>query len=338
MGAEELRSFVRDALDMLDDELRVQVEDALLRRAASGNSGWRPDAPSRAAVERARSFAEAARRVGGADPHDVDDHLRQGVKASLAGDHAGAREILGALLPPIADGEIDLGQHELVDEVLSVDLHDCAARYLAAVYGITPLEGRAAAVRDGLKAVHGLVYMSAPIEAMERAIGGPLPQLDRFLSLWIERLAGEVEPAGDWESDRDRWLREAVTRAEGTAGLERLARRTKRPEALRAWCSAVVAEGDWSRALRAYEDGAKLMSSPLWRGDFLDGVALAAHVLGRRDLTRRLAQAWTGSPSLLRLLRYLVAGEPAPAALRRRAAAALKAGPEKSPASRGFCT
>jgi len=336
MGAEELRSFVRDALGKLDDEPRMQFEDALLRRAATAGSGWRPDAPSQAAVEQAERFAEAARRVGQADPHDVDEHLRQGVKASLAGDHAGARAILGALLPPIADAEIDLGQHELADEVLSVDLHDCAARYLAAVYGMTPLDGRAAAVLDGLEAVQGLAYLSAPIDAMERAVAGPLPDLDRFLSLWIGRLEKEDGPAGDWESDRDRWLREAVARAEGTAGLERLARSTKRPEAARAWCSSVVAQGDWSLALRAYEDSAKLVSSPLWRGDFLDGAALAAHVLGRKDLTKRLAAAWNGSPSLLRLLRYLVADEPAPAALGRRAAAALKEGPKKSPRLEGL--
>ena len=34
-----------------------------------------------------------------------------------------------ALLPPIAVGEIDLGQHELVDEVLTVDTHACVAQY-----------------------------------------------------------------------------------------------------------------------------------------------------------------------------------------------------------------
>jgi len=115
-----------------------------------------------------------------------------------------------------------------------------------------------------------------------------------------------------------------------------LARSTKRPEAVRAWCGAVVAEGDWSQALRAYEDGARLVSSPLWRGDFLDGAALAAHVLGRKDLTKRLAAAWNGSPSLLRLLRYLGAADPTPAALARRAAAALKEGPKKSPRLQGL--
>jgi len=47
---------------------------------------------------------ETARAAGVADPHDVDEHLRQGVKAALAGDHVGARAILGALLPAIVGG------------------------------------------------------------------------------------------------------------------------------------------------------------------------------------------------------------------------------------------
>lgn len=240
------------------------------------------------------------------------------------------------LLLPIADAEFDLGQDELVDEVLSVDLHDCVARYLAAVYRMAPLDDRAAAMLDGLGAVHGLTYLSAPIEAMERAVASPLPDLDRFLSLWITCLERGAGPSRDWESDRDRWLREAVAKAEGTAGLERLARSTKRPETVRAWCSAVVAKGDWSQALRAYEDGAKLVSSPPWRGDFLDGAALAARALDRKDVTKRLAAAWNGAPSLARLLRYLVADEPGSAALGRRAAAALKVGPKKSPSLEGL--
>ena len=49
-------------------------------------------------------------RVGQAEPFDVDAYLRQGVAASLAGEHATARRIFEALLLPIANAEIDLGQ------------------------------------------------------------------------------------------------------------------------------------------------------------------------------------------------------------------------------------
>jgi hypothetical protein len=103
MTAEELRSFVRDALERLDDEPRSALVDSLIARAATGSSGWRPSGPSRRIVDEVKCFAEAARRVGYAEPQEVDDYLRQGTRAFLAGEHATARGILEALLPPIAE-------------------------------------------------------------------------------------------------------------------------------------------------------------------------------------------------------------------------------------------
>lgn len=203
LGPEELRSFIREALDDLDDGPRGRLEDALLRRAASAGAGWRPAAPSPAIVGEVESFAEAACQVGQAEPSEVDGYLRQGVTASLAADHDAARAVFEALLPPIADGGIYLGQHEMVDEVLSVDLGDCVARYLAA--------------------------------------------------------------------------------------------------------------------------------AAAWRGDFLDGAALAAQVLERKDATRKLEAAWLGAPSLTRILRWLLADEPSSATLMRRAASALAASTTRSP-------
>jgi hypothetical protein len=56
-----------------------------------------------------------------ADPDEVSDYLRHGTRAFLAGDHASARAVFEALLLPVARGDINLGQHEMVEEVLSVD-------------------------------------------------------------------------------------------------------------------------------------------------------------------------------------------------------------------------
>lgn len=330
LSAEELRSFLLDMLPTLDSGPRAQIEDALLRRAAKSGSGFRPKAPSQTAIAEVEGFAAAACRVGHAEPREVDEYLRHGVKASLAGDHQGARAIFAALLPPLAEGEIDLGQDEMFDEVLTADLHDCVARYVAAVYLTMPPPERAEAVLGALELLHGLTYWSEPVASLERAVG-PLPGLDEFLPLWTARLERDKPPPGDWESERDRWLREAVARTEGSAGLERIARATKRPEAVSAWCDAVVKEGDWSKSLRTYEDAAEIVTSDVWRGDFLDGAALAALVLGGTDLTKKLEAAWFGAPSLLRLLRFLLAGEPPPRALRKRAAGALQACNTSSP-------
>ena len=73
------------------------------------------------------------------------------------------------------------------------------------------------------------------------------------------------------------------------------------------------------------------MPSAVWRGDFLDGAALAAQVLERRDATEKLGVAWMRAPSLLRLLRWLLAGKSTAAMLRKRARTALEASPTKSP-------
>jgi hypothetical protein len=45
-------------------------------------------------------------------------------------------------LPPIACVDIDLGQHELVEEVLGVEARVCVAQFVASVYMTTPLRDR----------------------------------------------------------------------------------------------------------------------------------------------------------------------------------------------------
>ena len=319
MTAEELRSFVRDALKHLDDGLRRELADTLLVRAAKGSSGWKAPSASRRIVAEVRRFAEAARRVGYADPHEVDHCLRQGMRAFLAGDHAIACAVFEALLPAVGDGEIYLGYHEMIDEVLTVDVQECAAQFAVSVYMTTPFEERPRALAEAMDAVGGVAFFRQPIEQMEHAATCLLPDLDVFLPRWVELLEGQQSSEDGWEVTRSMWLREAVMRLEGVQGLERVARETKRPEAFRAWCEALVERGDWVGALHAYDDATRLVDEPLWRADFRDGSALAAQQLGRRDCTKRLEAAWLGAPTLLRLLRWLGAGNPSATTLVKRA-------------------
>src|SRR6184192_225081 len=114
MTAPELRSFVRTVFAVLHDDQRTTITDSLVARATRGQAGWRPSRPSRRIVDQVRLFVEAARRIGDADPDDVSAYLREGSQAFLSGDHACARSVFEALLPPIAVADIDLGQHELV--------------------------------------------------------------------------------------------------------------------------------------------------------------------------------------------------------------------------------
>jgi hypothetical protein len=121
-----------------------------------------------------------------------------------------------------------------------------------------------------------------------------------------------------------------VARREGTNGLERIARATRRPEAVAAWCDAVVKDGDWEKALAAYEEAVALVTSELWRGPLLDGAALAASTLERKDAAKKLEAAWLGAPSLARLLRWFAADDAKGASLRKRAAQALETCPTRS--------
>ena len=323
MTAPELRAFVRGVLDELDPDARTAIVDALIARAVKGRAGWKPSRPAQRIVDDAKSFAEAARVVGYADPADVSEHLRLGGKALLAGDHATARGVFEALLLPIAMADIDLGEHELVAEVLTVDAHTCVAQYVTSVYTTTPVSQRADAVLSAMEQVRGVSSLLNPIKEMEDVSAGTLPDLGAFLPLWATRL-GRFRPAKDeWETDHERWLREAVFRMDGVAGLERIARKTKRPHACLAWCEALADAGRWPEALRAFDAAAALVGKSHWRGQLLDGSALAAQQLGRTDVPRRLEAAWRGAPTLPRLLRWIASDGYTVASLRAKAKKAL---------------
>src|SRR5437899_2093646 len=184
---------------------------------------------------------------------------------------------------------VDLGGQELLDEVLGVSVHDCAARWVASVYVTSPPADRADNVLEALNAVDAVAPMAEPLAAMERVVLDPLPGLADFLPRWSALLQREAASGPRWH-ERSR-LREAVMRAEGTAGLARLARTSKCPEDARAWCTAVAAEGNWAAVLRVNDEAVALVESPHDRGDFHDAAALAARELGRPDFAARLETA-----------------------------------------------
>ncbi len=181
MSTADLRTTVRAILDELDDDVRARIVDRLVARAAKAAAGWTPTPPSQRFVVKAQSFADAARRIGHADAEDVTEHLRRATRAFLAGDHSTARAVFEAILPPIASMEIDLGQHELVEEVLGIDAHMCVAQYVATVYTATPMRDRVDAILRTIEDVEGVATLSDPVKAMEDVMAGALPDLDAFL-------------------------------------------------------------------------------------------------------------------------------------------------------------
>lgn len=327
MGAEELREIVLEIIPWLDEKTRARLVNALMDRAARNESEWTPVGPSDAGASEIVAFAQAAKRVGYADPSDVDDYLRQGSNAFLGKDYGAAIQIFRALLLPLSEAEIDLGQDEMVDEVLGVNVATCATQYVVAMYMTAVPAHRAEAVRSTIDAVSGVGYFWEPLREMERVAVEPLPGLDEFLPLWrvlIERSANG-ERHNDWDSEEDGWLREVVQRMEGADGLAKLARSTKRADDLLAWCRTLVEAKDWKAALLAYEEAAEIVTDKnSWRGDFLDGAALAAQELGRKDLPTRFERGWREASSLLRLRRWLGTSG-SKAVVKKRATAALEA-------------
>ena len=115
----------------------------------------------------------------------------------------------------------------------------------SSVYTTTPLRGRANAVYSAITDVEGVALLANPIGDMEGVSAGVLPDLGPFLPRWAKRLERVRPSKDDFDSAPERWLREAVFRMEGVEGLERVARKTKRPLACLAWCEALAERGDW---------------------------------------------------------------------------------------------
>jgi hypothetical protein len=338
MDAAELREVVRDVLLELDDRAHMRVVTSLIERAARGKSGWVPSGPGRDEVAEVVAFAKAAQRVGYADPRDVDERLSRGSAAFFRKAYSAARGIFGALLRPLAEGEIDLGQHELVDEVLGVEPSMCAGQYVVSIYMTSKPEQRPEAVRAAIAEVDGLGYFLEPILELERVAVEPLPGLDDFLPRWRAVVVKEAaaERGGDWDTQAQQWLHEVVRRTEGASGLEKIARSTRHAGDLRAWCESLIELGDWKAALAALEDSAELVTDKNHtRGELLDGAALAAQQLGRKDLSPWLERAWRAAPTMLRLRRWLGSAR-GKAAIRRRAAEAFAACPKQAHRQRAF--
>jgi hypothetical protein len=323
MSAPELRAAVRAVLQEFDEDVRASVVDTLIGRATKASSRWRPARPSQRMVEEVQSFAKAARQIGHANPDDVTEHLRRATKAFLSGDHASARASFEAILPPIASADIDLGQHELVEEMLGVDVRACVAQYVASVYTTTRLRDRADAILRALAQVEGVGTLLSPIKDMEEVSAGVLSDLTAFLPLWVKRLQRFPPSKDESETEHERWLREAVFRAAGVGGLERIARKTKRPQACLAWYEALADQGDWTAALKACDVAARMVRQSHWRGELLDGAALATQALGRSDLSRRLEAGWRAAPTMTRLLRWLAVDGDEHERIRSKAARSL---------------
>jgi len=129
-----------------------------------------------------------------------------------------------------------------------------------------------------------------------------------------------------------------VQRLEGSDGLAKVARSTRRTDDLRAWCRSLLDVGDWKAALPAFEE--RPVSSPTrttregscWTVPRSPRSSWVAD-----DLPKWLEHAWRASPSMLRLRRWLGSAG-SKAAIRKRTAEALEACPKPAARQRALLT
>lgn len=338
MGAEELRDLIRDLIPQLDDTTQGRLLLSIVDRAARGASGWAPGSPDPRRLEEIEAFSQAARRVGHANPHVVDDYLRQGTQAFLARDYPAAFRIFRALLIPINDTHLHLGQNELVDEVLGVDLQACTRQYAVAMYMTAAPKDRAAAVLSAIQSVEHIGFFSRPLHDLEQILIEPLPDFNDFLVGWRSLVEARRRRAAESIQDRleDQWLREVVARTQGPSGLAELARASRRVDDLRAWCQAWVDAGDWQAAHRAFIEATELAADQERVGaELLDGAALAAQELGSDDLDALLERAWRRAATFTRLCRWL-GGSTSKDVFVQRMAAALDGAPKNAKRQRAL--
>jgi len=197
LDAAELRRLIREIIPWLDEPTYARLANQLVDRAARTPSEWRPGGPTDAEVSEIVAFAEAATRVGCAEPSEVDDYLRQGSSAFLGRDYPSALRVFRALLPSIANADIDLGQHEMIDEVLGVDVLDCAVQYMVCTYVTAAPPDRAEDVLAALDEVRAAGRFWALLAEMERVALARGTKRADDLSVWCRtllKLAGVTGP------------------------------------------------------------------------------------------------------------------------------------------------
>ena len=145
--------------------------------------------------------------------------------------------------------EDDYGRRVSVSDLTGVDAGEAAARYLRAVYESESAKYRPQALYEQMHQVHTWLSRSRPmLDDLVQISPRSLPDREQFLADWIAFLRTQSAPSG---SDADAWLREAVRLAQGTPGLEALARAEgqTRPRAYLDWLTALEQENRNREAL-----------------------------------------------------------------------------------------
>lgn len=200
--------------------------------------------------------------------------------------------------------EDDYGRGVGASDLAGVDIEEARARYLRAIYETEAPAGRPAALYGQMRQLRASLLGSFPLlDHLVQISPRPLPGWEQFLVAWIAFLRPQGAPSG---SDADAWLREAVRLAEGTAGLESLARREgiTRPRAYLDWFAALAQEAKYPELLAAAQEALQALPAQLpiraAVADHLNAAAIQLNDTGALHFSRW--EAFLAKPTLPRLL------------------------------------
>jgi hypothetical protein len=263
LDADALRALILDMLPHFDARLEARLASEAVRRAGAQQQGWAPRSPDEALISEIEAFAQRALVESYADASEVDAYLCEGSTAFFAGNHLAARRIYGALLPPLANADFHVGQDEMVDEMLGVDVDNCVLQYLISLYMTTPVAERASAIFDALTDVNHLAYLRTPLTDLKSTAITALPDFEDFLVAWRALLQSRSTAQADqWTRIEASWLHEAVAEQEGAEGLGALARASGKRGDFHAWIDRLQEGQRWTEVLAASDEAAGAMNDP----------------------------------------------------------------------------
>src|SRR5262252_5495083 len=197
--------------------------------------------------------------------------------------------------------EDDYGRGVRAEHLPDVAVNEAGARYLRAVYETeSPAQRPAGLFAAMLQVCTWLSDAHPRLNDIIQISPPALPDQEQFFLDWIAFLRTQGGP------EADAWLREAVRLAQGTAGLESLARTegVQRPRAYLDWCAALAAEGQQDAVLAAAHEALRTLPSPLpIRAAVADYLCTAAtHLHDTAALRIGRWEAFVAKPTLTRLL------------------------------------
>ncbi|GIV76445.1 MAG: hypothetical protein KatS3mg050_0839 [Litorilinea sp.] len=203
----------------------------------------------------------------------------------------------------LLDAEDDYGRGLSLFHLTGLDQKEVVARYLRAVYEVTPLARRPSVLYEEMSRFSEYPFSAHQhmmLEDLLQISPHPLPDQEAFFKAWVAFLHTQSG------SRADAWLREAVRMTEGTAGLERLARTEGRhhPRAYLDWFTDLEEAGQYREVLVAAREALEALPDDLpIRAAIADHLCAAASVLNDPESLRAARwEAFLAKPTLARLL------------------------------------